>query len=204
MKTFRNRAIDQICSALKRLKNDEFEITIRRTWGTPAENTRELLELVTANFDAVRNRNDDTNLFIGRFLGVALLVEAKLEAVLAKVIDDAESLMLGRKIDGFRRLLRTLSAPEYGFDAQEITDLRELIGPLWELADIRNRMAHDLRYTRFTLDEIPQSLALVERERPDLARAVGLAPENDKPLVAMYNLGFVFSARIADLQQVLE
>ncbi len=200
----RNRLIEVICRKLSQFKTNEFEVQLRQQYGTPEENTRELLELVTQDFEAMRDRDDETNLFVGRFFGVVLLIEAKLEALLIKIDPDIGSKMLGRKIDLYRRLLRELKNPEYEYDLESIEDYESLIEPMREIAKIRNHMAHDLRYVKFRLKDVAQMVKLVKKRKPNLYYGVTTAPKNLKPLIALSGFGFIISERTAMLRQSLE
>ena len=116
----RNDAINFLCDQLRKLKTNDFEIRQRDHFGTPEENTAELLQLVVEDFESVRNRSDDINLFIGRFFGFVLLIESKLESLLIKIDHEIESKMLGKKIELFRRLIRELGKPPFEYDIEDL------------------------------------------------------------------------------------
>ena len=199
----RNQVIDEVCNRLRRLKTNEFQVRLRGEYGTPEENTEELLELVARDFDAMRSRTDEVNLFIGRLMGGVLLIELKLESLLVKVDPDIGEKMLGRKIDTLARLLNELAKPDYGYERHEIEYYRELLEPLREVSRLRNRMAHNLRYTKFQLKDVPQTVKLVRRRKRYLDDAMKAAPKGLKPLVAVMNFGFIVSEQTAMLQQAL-
>lgn len=199
----RNKVIDLICNQLRRLKTNEFQVRLREDFGTPEENTAELLQLVTEDFEIVRSRNDETNLFVGRFFGFVLLIESKLESLLTSIDPDVGSKMLGKKIDLFRRLIKELEKPEFGYDEDEMERYRELIEPLREIAKIRNHMAHDLRYTKFQLKDVVKLSKLVKKRKPSLYYGVTTAPRNMKPLIAVAAFGFIVSERTSILRQSL-
>ena len=201
--SIRNRAIDEICRQLKRLKANEFEVRLRTQFGSPEGNTEELLQLMTKDFNLIRGRNDKTNLFVGRFFGAILMIELKLESVLMKVDPEIESSMLGKKIDVYSRLLKVLATQPYGFEADEIATYRSFIGPLRELSKIRNKMAHDLSYTRFGLVDIPEVVKLVKRRKPSLMVAAKSVPRDFKPIIAVHYFAFMVAENAASLQMFL-
>lgn len=199
----RNRLIDEICKMLRRLKTSEFQVRLRTQFGTPEENTKELLQHVTKDFSLMRARKDKTNLLVGRFFGPVLMIELKLENLLTKVEPDIASSMLGKKIDVYSRLLKVLEKPEYDFGAEEIAMYRSLIAPLKEVSKIRNKMAHDLSYTKFNLMDIPELVKLVKKLKPRFASDIKLAPRDLKPLVALHSFAFIVAEKTAGLQMDL-
>lgn len=201
----KNKAIDFVCGFLKKWKTTSgLTINFRQEFGTPEENSEDLIRIVTTEFDAIRGRGDPENLFIGRFMGLMLLIEAKLDNLLEKVDPELDGKMIGRKIDVFKDLLRELLRLDTGYDQEDVQMYRDLIGPLRELVGIRNHMAHDLRYIVFGLEDVPETLAYVRRRRPNWGDNVDDAPVEFKALMAVHFFGFLFCERLAFLEQVLD
>ena len=202
MTKYKNLVIDRVCGFLKRYRTNELQIRIRTEFGTPEENTQELLRLVAEDFELVTRRVDADHRFMGRFLGIMLLIEKKISSLLEMVDPDLENKTLGRKIDTYRDFVSELERLGE-LDEEEVAHYRSLIGPLRELADIRGRMAHDLGYSEFGLAQIRQTTGIGRSLRPDLARAVELANDDDKPLVAIANFGFIISTETAELRRMV-
>lgn len=202
--SLRNKIIDKVCDLIRGLKKKEFEIKFRTEYGTPEENTRELLEMVTRDFSLVRDRDDDTNLFMGRFFGIVLLIESKLESLLVKIDPTIEAKMLGRKISIYKKLIKELSRHDYGFEQVELEVYQRLLKPLGEISKIRNKMAHDLSYTKFRLSDIPFVLGIVKDMKPNLFIGVRTAPVDIRPLILISIFGFIVSEKTSVLSHSLE
>ena len=190
-----------LCDAFcKKRKAKQREIKLREAWATPLANTKELLRIVTSDFDKIRSRKDPENLFVGRFFSIALLIEARLELILKNYEPSIDKATFGIKIDIFRDLLKDLKKIDNEFDVEEY---REFLGALREVAAIRNEMAHNLEYVYFTTERLGITKALVRKYREDLFQASMGAPGADQSLVLVAGFGFVFASRSAFLLQHL-
>ncbi len=198
----RNKFIDKTCSLLKKFKKSNLTLNLRSEFGTPEENSAELLKLVTKDFDKIRNRKDAENLFVGRFLGTMLLIESKIVQLLEKVDSTVDEKTLGRKIDLYKETIGLLK--DIALDSEEVSMYLSLVAPLKELAKIRNDMAHDLNFIYFDMQQVKQTDALVKKFKPQLAGSYKNAPPEMKPLLVTSCFGFLFSEKTAVLQQILE
>ncbi|WP_052610357.1 hypothetical protein [Bacteriovorax sp. BSW11_IV] len=184
----------------KTTKNQRL-IKIREEWGTPEENAEELIKLLTVDFEKIRNRKEPEHIFIGQFLSIILLIEAKLIQILKKYEIKIEDYTFGRKVDIYKSFLKDIV--EVGADI-DVEDCRRYIAPLKELAKIRNNMAHDLSYVYFNKSDLSQTIGLMKSVRPDLCEHEKfMQDEKDKCLVLVMNFGFQFSTVSAKLAQHL-
>jgi hypothetical protein len=191
------RLCDIFC---KKKKMKQRELRLRESWGSPDENSEELLKLITSDFDKVRARKDPENLFVGRFFSIALLIESRLELILKSYEPDIERATFGIKIDIFSDLLKDLGKLDPDIDVEVY---REFLGALREIANIRNEMAHDLEFIYFPETKLGVTKSLIKKYRKDLFDGAAQANAQDKPLVLVASFGFVFASRSGFLLQHL-
>jgi len=160
--------------------------------------------LIGKDFELIRNRTDEQNLFIGRFFGLVLLIELKLVQLLLRFDTRIEDKTFGGKLAVFKDFLSELDG-NYTADGFETVGYRNLLGPLNEIKQVRDAMAHHLKKSNFLLSEIRQTSAYVQKKRDDLYDGgMTASTERDKCLALVAAFAFLFSVELAFLDQLFE
>lgn len=169
-----------------------------RAPGTPEQNSARLAELLTQDFEPVRDRTDNQCMAFGRFMSVVLLLERKMVRLLVDFDGQIERHMFGRKLEVYKAFL---NAVDWRRAALTEGDYRSIISPLKEIKRIRDTMSHDLSITSFRYSDLRQTVGYINARRPDLAASFSeCEDEQVKCLGAVMVFGFVFSEQIAHLQ----
>ncbi|EMK6667532.1 hypothetical protein V9J75_000973 [Vibrio fluvialis] len=106
----------------------------------PEKNSQRFIEIVAEGNKWFRARTQESNAKTGMFFSIVLLIEHKLSHLLTCIDPEIENLMLGKKIDTLKAFIKL-----YEFDdSAEKREFRELLLPLHEVKNIRNKLAHDL------------------------------------------------------------
>lgn len=168
--------------------------------GSPDDNSKKLLELMSDGHSWVQGRSKKDYEFIGGFFTLILLIEYKINQLLIGFNPEIESKMFGKKIDVFKDFLKVYE-PEEGEDIQNYINL---ISPLREIQRIRNNMAHDISKPKFEYSDIKQTVSYVQQMRPDLFEHLNYCKDHDdKCIVVIGIFGLVFSFEIAKLRSSL-
>jgi len=166
--------------------------------GTPEQNTERLLRLVAQDFVLVRERTDNNCQLFGRFMSVALLIERKLVRLLFSFDEQIDEKMFGQKIEVYKDFLKAF---DWGNSNLEIEDFRGLIGPIKEIKNIRDLMAHDLSKVSISYSEVKQTVGYIRKRRPDLYETFASAEcENLMSFGAVAAFAFIFSDQLALIQ----
>lgn len=166
--------------------------------GTPEQNSQRLLELLSQDFELVRNRTSHQCELVGRFLGIVLLIERKLVRLLGAFDKQIDERMFGQKIGVYKDFLKAF---DWEGSDLEISDFRALIAPMKEIKDIRDAMAHDLSKVTIHRSELQQTIGYVRAKRPDLYESVADGDSEETlsmGVVAVF--GFLFSSQLAGIQ----
>jgi hypothetical protein len=189
-----------------KFRNDKYQYRslILREAGTPEQNTKRLLESVAHDFQMIRARKNREHLFIGRFFSSALMIERKLANLLRRFDPEIDSRTFGLKMKVYKDFLVALNK-SHDIDWIDINEYRQLLGPLNEIKRIRDRMAHDLSYIWFTLDDLKQTAAYVKSKRSDLYESAFMVrPKSYHAQAMIASFGFVFSVKLAHIDHLFE
>ncbi|EMC2480012.1 hypothetical protein VB892_003552 [Vibrio cholerae] len=136
------------------------------------------------------------------FFSIVLLIEHKLSLLLTCIEPDIKESMLGKKIDTLKSFINIY---EFG-DQAEKKEFKELLPPLHEVKNIRNKLAHDLMKSSIELKELPITLAYVRKRDKDFVNNVLSRTEDDgeKSCLLLAKFGFMFSVELAHVAMTVE
>ncbi|CSC32389.1 Uncharacterised protein [Vibrio cholerae] len=147
-------------------------------------------------------RTQESNAKIGVFFSIVLLIEHKLSLLLTCIEPDIKESMLGKKIDTLKSFINIY---EFG-DQAEKKEFKELLPPLHEVKNIRNKLAHDLMKSSIEFKELPITLAYVRKRDKDFVNNVLSRTEDDgeKSCLLLAKFGFMFSVELAHVAMTVE
>ena len=167
----------------------------------PEENSERLIKYVAQDFGEVRNRTDHQCLFIGRFMGIVLLIEKTLVRLLSDFDEQIEKKMFGQKIEVYKDFLNAYDAKS----SEEIGEFKALIAPMNEIKKLRDAMAHDLSKTSIGSSELPHTISYIRNNRQDLYQTLSdIQDEEQKSLFAIATFGFLFIEQLACIRCELQ
>ncbi|EKO3660517.1 hypothetical protein M3906_003433 [Vibrio metschnikovii] len=169
---------------------------------SPEKNTQRLKEIVAEGNNWFRARTQDSNAKTGVFFSIVLLIEHKLSHLLTCIDPDIKESMLGKKIDTLKSFINI-----YEFeDKAEKKEFRELLPPLHEVKNIRNKLAHDLIKSSIEFKELPRTLAYVRKRDKDFVNNVlgKIEDDGEKSCVLLAKFGFMFSVELAHVAMTVE
>ncbi|AWB72189.1 hypothetical protein NMS24_003472 [Vibrio cholerae] len=169
---------------------------------SPEKNTQRLKEIVAEGNKWFSARTQESNAKIGVFFSIVLLIEHKLSLLLTCIEPDIKESMLGKKIDTLKSFINIY---EFG-DQAEKKEFKELLPPLHEVKNIRNKLAHDLMKSSIELKELPITLAYVRKRDKDFVNNVLSRTEDDgeKSCLLLAKFGFMFSVELAHVAMTVE
>ncbi|HGE6082615.1 TPA: hypothetical protein ACGG7Y_003518 [Vibrio cholerae] len=169
---------------------------------SPEKNTQRLKEIVAEGNKWFSARTQESNAKIGVFFSIVLLIEHKLSLLLTCIEPDIKESMLGKKIDTLKSFINIY---EFG-DQAEKKEFKELLPPLHEVKNIRNKLAHDLMKSSVELKELPITLAYVRKRDKDFVNNVLSRTEDDgeKSCLLLAKFGFMFSVELAHVAMTVE
>jgi len=178
-------------------KNKDYNEIEYSMLGTLEENSKKLLESTVVGHGYMQQRDEQDYKNIGMLFSVLLLIEYKLVDLLSRFDEKIEDRTFGHKIDVFKDFLKTFEAES----DDKIQEYRNIIAPLKRIKSIRNEMAHNLKKTAITNDEIKEIAGYVKSVRPDLAESISDDMDDDvKNIRFIILFGFVFAEKIAGLR----
>lgn len=183
-------------------KSNITPVIIYREPESPEKNTQRLKEIVAEGNKWIRARTQESNAKTGVFFSIVLLIEHKLSHLLTCIDPDIKESMLGKKIDTFKLFINI-----YEFEDQaEKKEFRELLPPLHEVKNIRNKLAHDLMKSSIEFKELPRTLAYVRKWDKDFFNNVlsKIEDDSEKSCVLLAKFGFMFSVELAHVAMTVE
>ncbi|EEW08766.1 hypothetical protein VMB_00020 [Vibrio mimicus VM603] len=169
---------------------------------SPEKNNQRLKEIVAEGNKWFSARTQESNAKTGVFFSIVLLIEHKLSLLLTCIDPDIKESMLGKKIDTLKSFINIY---EFG-DQAEKKEFRELLPPLHEVKNIRNKLAHDLMKSSIEFKELPITLAYVRKRDKDFVNNVLSKIEDDgeKSCLLLAKFGFMFSVELAHVAMTVE
>ncbi|EGQ7970967.1 hypothetical protein ATY37_12770 [Vibrio cidicii] len=169
---------------------------------SPEKNTQRLKEIVAEGNKWFSARTQESNAKTGVFFSIVLLIEHKLSLLLTCIEPDIKESMLGKKIDTLKSFINIY---EFG-DQAEKKEFKELLPPLHEVKNIRNKLAHDLMKSSIEFKELPITLAYVRKRDKDFVNNVLSRTEDDgeKSCLLLAKFGFMFSVELAHVAMTVE
>ncbi|EHD0094937.1 hypothetical protein AB4S96_004602, partial [Vibrio vulnificus] len=147
-------------------------------------------------------RTEESNAKTGVFFSIVLLIEHKLSHLLTCIDPDIKESMLGKKIDTLKSFINI-----YDFEDQaEKKEFRELLPPLHEVKNIRNKLAHHLMKSSIDFKELPRTLEYVQKRDKDFVKDVlsKIEDDSEKSCVLLAKFGFMFSVELAHVAMTVE
>ncbi|ENM5903682.1 hypothetical protein DX885_003819 [Vibrio mimicus] len=183
-------------------KSNVSPVITYREPGSPEKNTQRLKEIVAEGNKWFSARTQESNAKTGVFFSIVLLIEHKLSLLLTCIDPDIKESMLGKKIDTLKSFINIY---EFG-DQAEKKEFRELLPPLHEVKNIRNKLAHDLMKSSIEFKELPITLAYVRKRDKDFVNNVLRKIEDDgeKSCLLLAKFGFMFSVELAHVAMTVE
>lgn len=169
---------------------------------SPEKNSQRFIEIVAEGNKWFKARTKESNANTGMFFSIVLLIEHKLNHLLTCVDPEIENLMLGKKIDTLKSFINI-----YEFeDRSEKKEFRELLPPLHEVKQIRNKLTHDLMKSSIKFKELPITLAYVRKRDKDFIDNVltNIEDDSEKSCVLLAKFGFMFSVELAHVAMTVE
>ncbi|MPY24420.1 hypothetical protein [Shewanella sp. YLB-07] len=169
---------------------------------SPEANTQKLIEIVAEGNKWLKARTQESNAKTGMFFSIVLLIEHKISNLLVCIEPEIKDAMLGKKIETLKSFINIYEFEE----ASEKKEFRELLPPLHEIKNIRNKLAHDLMKSKIELKELPRTLAYVRKREQKFVKEVlnKIEDDSERSCVLLAKFGFMFSVELAHVAITVE
>lgn len=169
---------------------------------SPVVNTQKLIEIVAEGNKWLKARTQESNAKTGMFFSIVLLIEHKISNLLVCIDPEIKDAMLGKKIETLKSFINIYEFEE----ASEKKAFRELLPPLHEIKNIRNKLAHDLMKSKIELKELPRTLAYVRKREQKFVKDVlnKIEDDSERSCVLLAQFGFMFSVELAHVAITVE
>ncbi|MBT4761939.1 MAG: hypothetical protein HOO06_09605 [Bdellovibrionaceae bacterium] len=146
----------------KNRKKEHLNVVFKCDLDDPTENSKNVIKILAENGGKYRERTTEDHIFIGRFLSLVLLIESALENIIKKVDPEKNKLMLGQKIDFYKKILKRIEEIDPDGDCD---DYRQFIPALQEVKKIRDQFAHNFSKNNIERSELATTFKYIKEQR---------------------------------------